>query len=439
MNLEILLVFQLIQLALLLDAIMAKEPIIEFKEVSKLKDRDPNTIVLNKISFKIFEGEVTTIIGMSGSGKSLIAHLISGLRKPDAGLILFRGKPFNQMSRREWNDYLSKISYMFQKNALFDSLTVFENVALPLKYTTNFSNRQIRNKVLDHLDRTDLQDQTHLYPSQMSGGMQQRAALARALVTSPSIILFDEPTASQDPIRKNAVLGMVAEYQKHFGFTAILISHDIPDVFFISNRILVLHNKEIGFQGHPNHFESVDHPLRQEIIDSLESLGDELTGLYSRRHFKVRYQTDLSQRQPDASFVAAVFTLDNIDAIDEHLEHDAIQQIVRSLGSYINKHFGTVGGFTSRQTINEYATVLPFSDLDEANRILDDFTKDFQEHGIKGIEMHRGKEGSDESYIQISVLAGLAQGQPHIEIESLMEFARFNQKEAARFEVLVED
>ncbi len=159
-----------------------------------------------------------------------------------------------------------------------------------------------------------------------------------------------------------------------------------------------------------------------------------MTGLYSRRHFKVRYQSDLSQRHPDASYAAAVFVLEEMDTIQEKLGHDAAQQIIRSLGSYINKHFGAVGGFSSRQTINEYATVLPYSDLEEAKRIMEDFTKDFQDHGIPDLGSLVAGESSAEESIEVNISAGLAQGKPQIEIESVMEFARFNQKPIARFE-----
>jgi len=407
-----------------------REPLIEFRGVSKTFG---NRNILNRIDFSIYEGEVTTLIGLSGTGKSVTLKHIIGMLKPDEGQILYRGKPIDKMSKKEWNAYIGQISYMFQNNALFDSMTVFENVAMPLKYTTKLKKKEIEQKAMARIDQTELTEVADKYPSEISGGMQKRAALARALVTDPNIVLFDEPTTGQDPIRKNAILGMVAEYQKRFGFTALMISHEIPDVYFISNRILALYDRKIVFQGDPEAFESLDHPFRQELISSLESLGEELTGLYSKRHFKVRYQTDLSQRQPDATYAAAVFTLDDIDAISGHLGHDATQQIIRSLGSYINKHFGAVGGFSSRQTINEYATVLPYSDLDEAHRIMEDFTRDFQEHGIRDIEQHSGQAGSDAASIEFSVLAGLAQGKPQIEIESVMEFARFNQKEIARF------
>jgi phospholipid/cholesterol/gamma-HCH transport system ATP-binding protein len=415
-----------------------KEPLIEFKGVAKsFGDRT----ILDDINFEIYEGEVTTLIGLSGTGKSVTLKHIIGMLKPDSGQILYKGKAINRMNKKEWNDYIGQISYMFQNNALFDSMTVFENVAMPLKYTTRLSKQQIEEKVMARIEQTELTEVADKYPSEISGGMQKRAALARALVTDPSIVLFDEPTTGQDPIRKNAILGMVAEYQKRFGFTALLISHEIPDVYFISNRILALYDKKIVFQGNPEDFEALDHPFRQELISSLENLGQELTGLYSRRQFKVRYQSDLSQKHPDASYAAAVFAIDDLDNISENLGHDVAQKIIRSLGSYINKHFGAVGGFSSRQTINEYATVLPYSNLEESERIMKDFTKDFREHGIKNYDEHEiweidpKKENDDKSgeYVEFSVLAGLAQGKPQIEIESVMEFARFNQKEIARF------
>src|SRR5210317_2542776 len=281
-----------------------REPIIEFKGVSKtFGDRN----ILDRIDFSIYEGEVTTLIGLSGTGKSVTLKHIIGMLEPDEGEILFRGKAIDKMSKAEWDDYIGQIAYMFQNNALFDSLTVFENVAMPLKYASKLKKKEIEEKAMASIEQTELTEVFDKYPSELSGGMQKRAALARALVTDPSLVLFDEPTTGQDPIRKNAILGMVAEYQKRFGFTALLISHEIPDVYFISNRILALYGKKIVFQGTPDEFEEFEHPFCEEILTSLESLGQELTGLYSRRQFKVRYQSDLSQRQTDASYAAAVF------------------------------------------------------------------------------------------------------------------------------------
>jgi phospholipid/cholesterol/gamma-HCH transport system ATP-binding protein len=410
---------------------MEKEPIIEFKGVTKRFDV---RTILDKVDFKIYEGEVTTLIGLSGTGKSVTLKHIIGLLKPDEGQVLYRGQPIDQMSKKEWNAYIGQVSYMFQNNALFDSMTVVENVSLPLRQTTHLGKKEITDKAMASIEQTDLTEVFDKYPSELSGGMQKRAALARALVTDPSLVLFDEPTTGQDPIRKNAILGMVAEYQRRFGFTALLISHEIPDVYFISNRILALYDKKIVFQGPPDEFEEFEHPFREEILTSLENFQADISGLYSKRHFKVRYQTDLSKRHPDAMYAVAIFALEEMDLVSENMGHDATQEIIRALGSYINKHFGAVGGFSARQTINEYATVLPYSDLEEAERIMVDFKKDFRDHGLPNIQsLVEGEKVADDCF-EFNILAGLAQGKPQIEIESVMEFARFNQKPIARFQ-----
>ena len=127
--------------------------------------------------------------------------------------------------------------------------------------------------------------------------MQKRVALARALITDPQIVLFDEPTTGQDPVRKNAILSMIAQYQRKFNFTAIMVSHEIPDVYFISNRILALYDKTIVFQGTPEELGNFDHPFNDEVIHSLEGLQKELTGLYSKRQFKVLNHIQLKRRE----------------------------------------------------------------------------------------------------------------------------------------------
>jgi len=410
---------------------MEQQPLIEFRNVTK---RFGERTILNGVSFRIYEGEVTTIIGLSGTGKSVTLKHIIGLLQPDSGEILYQGKPIHRMSRPEWNAYIGRISYMFQNNALFDSMTVFENVALPLKHTTRLGRRQIEAKAMARIEQTELADVAHKYPSEISGGMQKRAALARALVTDPQIVLFDEPTTGQDPIRKNAILGMIAEYKKKVGFTAVLISHEIPDVFFISNRILALWDKKIVFEGTPEAMENFNHPFHDVLLQSLESLQEDITGLYSSRHFKIRYQTELARRGADESYAVLIFSFDNMDDVSATVSHDAAQQTLRSLGNYIRKHFGVVGGFSTRQTINEFTTILPFSDLEEARRILDKFTTDFQEHGMRELEETFRKEISSDQCFDFRISVGMAQGKPQVEIESVMEFARFDQKPIATFQ-----
>ena len=406
-------------------------PLIEFKNVTK---RFGNRTILDQINLQIYENQVTTIIGKSGTGKSVLLKHIIGLLQPDEGSVLFRGRPLGKMSRHEWNSYIGQVSYMFQNNALFDSLTVFENVALPLRNGKTLSRQQVRDKVMVRLAQTELSDVAHKYPAELSGGMQKRTALARALVTDPRIVLFDELTTGQDPIRRNVILGMIAAYRKKFGFSAILISHDIPDVFFISNRILALYDKKIVFQGTPEELEAFEHPFTDEIVHSIEDLQDELTGLYSKRQFKVRYQTDLVRKKEHKTFAAIVFTLENLDAIIENLGHKAAQKSIRTMGHYIGKHFGTVGGFSARRSINQFETVLPFSDLNEATRILDTFTEDFRENGLHHIVSAAKTVNPEIDCFEFSILAGLAQGKPNLELDSVMQFAEFKQKSIAQLQ-----
>ncbi|MGD8880603.1 MAG: ATP-binding cassette domain-containing protein [Desulfobacterales bacterium] len=410
---------------------MANPPIIEFKNVTK---RFGNRTILDRVNLRIHEGHVTTIIGKSGEGKSVLLKHIIGLLRPEEGRVLYRGKPIEKMKRKEWNAYLGQVSYMFQNNALFDSMTVYENVAMPLRKYTKLSKRQVREKVMARIEQTELTDVAHKYPSELSGGMQKRTALARALVTDPKIVLFDELTTGQDPVRRNMILGMIAEYRKKFGFTAVLISHDIPDVFFISNHILALYDKKIVFQGTPEAFEGFDHPLYDEIVASIEKLQKELTGLHSRRQFKVRYQTDLVRRNGHKHFAVVIFALEDLDRIIDNLGHKAAQQGIRSMGDFINKHFGAVGGFSTRRSINQFGTVLPFSDLKEAERILEDFTGDFRENGLIKIENAARQVNSSVSCFEFSISAGLAAGHADIGLDTIMKSAEFNRESIARFQ-----
>ena len=408
---------------------MKKEPLIEFVDVTKSFD---GRTILDRVSFKIFEGEVSTLIGLSGSGKSVTLKHIVGLLKPDSGRILYRGTPIDRMSKKEWNATLARFSYMFQNNALFDSMTVFDNIALPLRRTTSMKNKEIANKVMARIEQTELTDVARKYPAELSGGMQKRTALARALVTEPQIVLFDEPTTGQDPIRRNAILSMVAQYQKKFGFTAVLISHDIPDVFFISNRVLALHDKKIVFQGSPENFETFDHPFMTELIHSLEKLQEELTGLYSKRQFKIRYQTDLVKRDTDGTYVVVLFKLADMDTIADQLGHRTSQQIIRTMGKFIDKHFGLVGAFSTRQSIDEFASLLPFSNREEAEHIMKNFIRDLQEHGLEKLSAVMRKADSRKECFEFTILGGLARGQPQVELESIIEFARFDLRPIAR-------
>jgi phospholipid/cholesterol/gamma-HCH transport system ATP-binding protein len=411
-------------------------PLLEFKNITK---RFGSQTVLQNVNLQIYEGQVTTIIGLSGSGKSVLLKHIIGLLKPDEGTILFRGKPMTEMKKSEMAASLAQISYMFQGNALFDSLSVYDNIALPLMETTNLKKTEINRRVMARIEQTELTEATYKFPSELSGGMQKRVALARALITDPRIVLFDEPTTGQDPVRKNAILSMIAQYQRKFNFTAIMVSHEIPDVYFISNRILALYGKTIVFQGTPEELANFDHPFTDEVINSLEGLQRELTGLYSKRQFKVLNHVQLKRRESGESYCVAVFTLSDLDAIIAGLGHDAAQEIIHSTGVYIDKHFGAIGGFSTRRKSNEFVTMLPFSDLTEARNILKDFVNDFHEQGISDIWAGAQKLVPADKCVDFAILAGLAEGQPVADIDSIIELAKSQQKEIGRLRCAVKE
>jgi len=411
-------------------------PLIEFKNITK---RFGEQTVLDQVSLQIYEGEVTTIIGLSGSGKSVLLKHIIGLLKPDDGTILFRGKPIHDMKKTELAEAMSKISYMFQSNALFGSMTVYENIALPLLENTTMKKNEIHDRVMARIEQTELTEAAQKYPSELSGGMQKRAALARALITDPQVVLFDEPTTGQDPVRKNAILSMIAQYQKKFNFTAVMVSHEIPDVYFISNRILALYDQSIVFQGTPEELSNFDHPFNDEVIRSLEGLQKELTGLYSRRQFKVLHRSQLQSRKSDEGYCVVVFDLSDMNSIVSAIGYDRAQETIHSMGKYIDKHFDAIGGFSTRRKINEFVTVLPFSDIAETESIVKDFMEDFQKSGMSEIWGEAQKNDPQMRCVDFSVKAGMAEGRPVAEIDSIVKLAKAHQKEIGRLRCAVKE
>ena len=403
-------------------------PLIEFRNVTK---RFGDRTVLENVNLQIYEGQVTTIVGLSGSGKSVLLKHIIGLMMPDEGAVLFRGKPLGKIEKTDMEASSVRISYMFQDNALFDSMTVHENIALPLRETTNLEKAEIDRRVMARIEQTELGEAAHRYPSELSGGMQKRVALARALVIDPQIVLFDEPTTGQDPIRKNAILSMIAQYQRKFGFTAVLVSHEIPDVFFISNRILALYDRKIVFQGTPRELENFEHPFKVEVIRSMEGLREELTGLYSRRQFILNH-AQLIGKADGETYSVVVFTLEGLGPIIATFGHDAAQEAIKAMGMFVIKHFDAIGGFSSRRNTNEFVTVLPYSDQAEAESILKDFVLDFQAYGIPERCVGDRRPTAADGSVEITVLAGIAHGQPNEDIDSILDAAKNQQKEIAR-------
>ena len=404
-------------------------PLIEFRGITK---RFAEKTVLDKADLSIYENQITTIIGKSGSGKSVLIKHIIGLLSPDEGSILFRGMPVHKMKKKEWEGYRSQISYMFQNNALFDSMTVFENIALPLRQTTNLKKKEIEKKVMSRLEQMELTDATRKYPAELSGGMQKRVALARALVTDPAIVLFDEPTTSQDPVRRNIILSMIAHYRKKFGFTAVLISHDIPDVFFISDRILLLWEGKIAFNGSYEEFSRLKHPMIDEFLKSIEGLRDELTGLLSKEMFKSRYAMTLGSGRADTTVTAVLFSF-NLNFLSDLFRPQVALEILKSMGENLNNYFGPLGGFSARHSREEILTILPHLGLEKAGELVNDFAQRLEKKSLPEIqERIRDKIEAGECF-EIFVNAGITEGSSSDEIEQIMKNADMNKKRIAKY------
>lgn len=222
-----------------------------FLKIRGLKKHFGDKRVLDGIDLDVAAASVTTIIGKSGIGKSVLLKCIANLLQSDAGTIELDGQAISQSRLTAHSDTGVTFSYMFQNNALFDSLTASENVALPLREASKVNKAEIQERVDEMLAHLELSDSADRYPGELSGGMKKRVALGRALITKPQVVLFDEPTTGLDPERKFSVLEMIADYRERFGFTALLVSHDIPEVFEISDRVAWLDEGLIKFFGKP--------------------------------------------------------------------------------------------------------------------------------------------------------------------------------------------
>ncbi|RLC00079.1 MAG: ABC transporter ATP-binding protein [Deltaproteobacteria bacterium] len=221
-------------------------PFIQFIDVTKSFGSNH---VLKGLNLSIFKGEIMAVIGKSGTGKSVLLKHIIGLVEQDSGQILIKGESRHQLSVAASRSFHKELSYMFQDNALFDFMNIYDNVALPLVENSKFSKTHIKEKVITRIKQLGLTGTLEKFPAQLSGGMRKRVALARALVTDPKVVLFDEPTTGLDPVRKKKVHSMIQEYQEQFGFTAVIVTHDIPEIFNIAQRIAMLDDGIIKFEG----------------------------------------------------------------------------------------------------------------------------------------------------------------------------------------------
>jgi len=225
---------------------MAQDAIVEVVQVRKSFGGKP---ILKGVDLDVPRGRITTIIGGSGSGKSVLVKHIIGLLKPDEGEVRFEGEDICRLGSRALAAVRRNFGMLFQHSALFDSMTVEENIAFPLVEHTKLSGRKIRDIVREKLELLDMAGIERQFPSELSGGMRKRVGLARAIVLNPKIIIYDEPTTGLDPIMTQNVDQMIKEAERKFNVTSIVISHDMASTFRISDHIAVIHEGRIVEHG----------------------------------------------------------------------------------------------------------------------------------------------------------------------------------------------
>ena len=238
-------------------------PVIEFIDIHKTFGKQK---VLNGLSMTIPRGWVTSVIGRSGTGKSVTLKHIMGLIKPDQGQLLFDGKDVTRMREHELYQMRKRYGFLFQDAALFDSMTVFDNVAFPLREHTKKNKSEIGDIVRSKLKIVGLTAAEKKFPSQLSGGMRKRVGLARAIALDPEIILFDEPTSGLDPVVTDAVDQMILSTQSQLHVTMVVITHDVNSMFKISDKIIMMHDGSVRAAGSKDEIRNSADPMVQQFL-----------------------------------------------------------------------------------------------------------------------------------------------------------------------------
>jgi phospholipid/cholesterol/gamma-HCH transport system ATP-binding protein len=223
--------------------------------------------VLNDMSIDVEQGESLVIVGGSGTGKSVTLKHIIGLLRPDRGRVLIAGEDITTMSEVELNRFRRHFGMAFQEGALFDSMSVFENIAFPLRRHTKMSEGEIRARVEECLEDVHLHDVDKKRPSELSGGMRRRVGFARAISLKPDILLFDEPTTGLDPVISDVIADLIVEMDQKLGTTTVTITHDMKVAFKIADRVAMLCGGRIIEQGTPEEFQASPNPVVRQFIE----------------------------------------------------------------------------------------------------------------------------------------------------------------------------
>ena len=237
-------------------------------EIFNLSKNFDNKNILKKINLKITKGESLVIIGKSGSGKSLLMKCVLGILKPSQGEILIKNKKFFSIKRDEQDLILKSIGVTFQGNALFDSMRIWENISFKLSQNNFFKFSQLKEKVEFSLNQVGLSNSImYQFPSQLSGGMQKRVAIARAIIDEPEILIFDEPTSGLDPVTGNKINSLIIDNVKRLGSTSITITHDLSSLNKIANKVAMINEGKIIWHGEKQDLQKSKNKTLNEFIN----------------------------------------------------------------------------------------------------------------------------------------------------------------------------
>ena len=229
--------------------------------------------VLSDISFSLPHGHAVAIVGKSGAGKSVLLKCLIGLLKPDDGTIYVDNKLINSMSFRQLQEIRASIGMVFQFGALFDSLTVSENISLALRKLTKLSEDEIQERVIHSLDSVDMAGTEELMPAELSGGMKKRVGIARAIAIKPAYLFYDEPTTGLDPVMTDSINKLIKKIQSTEKVTSVIITHEMRTVYDVADRVLLLHDGKIRFDGNPDEIKNVDDPVVKQFITGNSKLA----------------------------------------------------------------------------------------------------------------------------------------------------------------------
>ena len=246
------------------------DPLVEFRNVTfSYPGSSGDRVILNKVSFSVPRGKVTALMGASGGGKTTVLRLVGGQQKANGGDVLFDGQDVAKMTPAELYAARRRMGMLFQFGALFTDLSVFDNVAFPLREHTDLDAGLVRDIVLMKLNAVGLRGARDLMPAEVSGGMARRVALARAIVLDPELIMYDEPFAGLDPISLGTAAQLIRQMNDTLGITSIVVSHDLEETFRIADKVIILANGGIAAQGTPEEVRHSSDPLVHQFVNAL--------------------------------------------------------------------------------------------------------------------------------------------------------------------------